>query len=105
MYAKGLYFMKAILVHYRAFGSDVVFEFTAERSGGLPVADETLLEWVFRECNHVDGEEWISTDPVAQYQRLRSMSVGDEVMLLGEDGEVRRWRVAGCGWERVAEVR
>lgn len=97
--------MKTIIVQYRAFGSDIAFEFTANPNALLGVPVERVLEWIFRECNHVDDSEWISQDPVARKLGLRSMSVGDEVILVNDDSTVARYRVAGVGFEEIRNVR
>ena len=101
--------MTSILVHYKAFRSDIVFAFTGEGflAEGVSLGDLTetdLLEFVFRQCNVVHGDEWISVDPVARSLRLRSMSVGDVVMVV-RAGKVTRYLCAGCGWEKIEDER
>jgi hypothetical protein len=77
-----------INVAYKAFRSTDVFEFPSDLiPNGMDVMD--ALEVVFRQCNHVDGSEWISG------KRLRSMSVDDEVTV---DGNT--YVCAGFGWEK-----
>jgi hypothetical protein len=77
-----------INVAYKAFRSTDTFEFPSELiPSGTDVLD--ALEVVFRQCNHVDGSEWISG------KRLRSMSVDDEVTI---DSET--YVCAGFGWEK-----
>ena len=56
---------------------------------------EDLLEIIYRQCNHVDGTEWISN------KKLRSMSCGDLVVIQFDDDQTVIWNCAGCGWERV----
>ena len=77
-----------INVAYKAFGDNNKFEFPSEL---VPIWMHKIdaLEVVFRQCNHVDGTEWISG------KRLRSLSVGDEVSI---DNET--YLCAGCGWEK-----
>jgi len=94
-----------ILVQYLAFGSNRLFEFTA-RPEGLDVREMEigeLLEYVFRQCNHVDETEWISRDPYASTLRLRSMSAGDVVVII-DGGKVSRFLCAPSGWEPVQDV-
>jgi hypothetical protein len=91
-----------VLVHLLAFGSNTLFAFTGEdklRQGvGLSdLAETDLLEFVFRQCNHVDGSEWIEGRP------LRSLSVGDVVIVIRKGSEVSRYRCDGCGWSRFSE--
>ncbi len=88
-----------VLVHYLAFGSDTLFQFTGEPKNSVGLedfAEVDLLEFIFRECNHVDGSEWIDARP------LRSMSVGD-VVIVARAGNVQRYRCEGCGWSRYSE--
>lgn len=96
--------MKLILVRYLAFGSNLQFVFdgnVAETIGEFDDAD--ILERVFRQCNHVDGTEWIAGKP------LRSMSVGDLVTLIDTSADLteqaREYQVAGCGWNRTIAQR
>lgn len=98
-----------VLVHYLAFRSNVVFQFTGEGFlregvGFSDLATSDLLEFVFRQCNHVDDTEWISKDPVAQAMRLRSLSVGDVVMIV-KGGTVTRYLCEGCGWTTIQDER
>ena len=79
-----------INVTYKAFRSNDVFEFPSDLiPSGITLLD--TLEVVFRQCNHVDGTEWISG------KRLRSMSVDDEVTI---DGDT--YICAGMGWQKKA---
>ena len=89
--------MKTILVHYRAFDDDQMFVFTGTNDKSLlPESDvDFLLDSVFRECNHVDGTEWIAG------KHLRSLSVDDEVIIIN-DGEISRYRCARIGWEKLS---
>jgi hypothetical protein len=85
--------MKTILVHYRAFDDDKMFIFTGANDKSLsPKSDvHFLLDTIFRECNHVNGTEWIANKP------LRSLSVGDEVIII-EGEQISRYRCATVGW-------
>ena len=75
-----------INVAYKAFRSNDTFEFPSDIiPSGTTLLD--ALEVVFRECNHVDGSEWIAG------KRLRSMSVEDEVTI---DGNT--FICANMGW-------
>jgi hypothetical protein len=91
----------SVLVHLLAFGSDTLFAFDGEDRlrAGIGFADLTesdLLEFVFRQCSHVDGSEWI------EGHSLRSLSVGDVVIVM-RGNEVSRYRCEGCGWTRWSE--
>lgn len=91
-----------VLVHYKAFGSNQMFNFNCEPDNSVSLSDfceSDLLEFIFRQCNHVDGTEWIAN------KNLRSMSVGDEVVLIRSDKQpVERRRVAAIGWEHVSNI-
>jgi len=52
-----------------------------------------ILKFVYRECNRVDGSEWISG------KKLRSMSVGDMIMM---DNVV--YVCCMAGWKTIAEL-
>jgi hypothetical protein len=91
--------MKTILVHYRAFGDDKMFVFTGcDQAGMLTMisgnSDGSILDIIYRECNHVDGTEWIARKP------LRSLSVGDEVIIIDRD-LITRYRCAMVGWDII----
>lgn len=94
--------MKPILiVHYNAFNSNQAFQFPFPENE----KDTTdLLESVFRQCNVVDGSEWIVQEShrriKAGQKGLRSMSVGDSVTLVRENGW-ETWLCAGIGWEKI----
>jgi hypothetical protein len=91
--------MKLILIHYLAFRADYKFvcdsQSLTEKIG--VVADDILLEEIFRQCNHVDETEWIAG------KKLRSLSVDDIVTLIDSDAKdsVREYIVLGSGWERI----
>jgi hypothetical protein len=75
-----------INVAYKAFRSNDTFEFPSDLiPSGITLLD--TLDFVFRQCNHVDGTEWIAN------KRLRSMSVEDEVSI---DGNT--FICANVGW-------
>jgi hypothetical protein len=77
-----------INVTYKAFRCNDAFEFPGDLiPDGMDVMD--ALEVVFRQCNHVDGTEWISGSG------RRSMCVDDEVTI---DGTT--YVCAGFGWEK-----
>lgn len=62
-----------------------------------------VLELVFRNCNHVDDNEWIAG------KKLRSMSVGDIVFIdtLSDEHEPENrevWVCCGVGWKKVEEL-
>lgn len=54
------------------------------------LGEHATLEYIFRECNHVDGKEWIAN------QNLRSMCVGDTVELEG-----KIWKCDPVGWTQI----
>lgn len=93
---------RIVIVHYKAFRSDTLFQFTHESVIDPDVTNLELLEIAFRQCNHVDGNEWISLDPYARTLRLRSMSVGDEITFI-EAAKVTRYRCEGCGWQQITQ--
>jgi len=90
-----------ILVHYLAFNSNQAFEYTAN-----PVTKSTehLLEFIFRDCNVVDGSEWVVRESKRRIEAgergLRSMSVGDIVTLIDED-RIESYLCAGIGWTKL----
>ncbi len=62
---------------------------------------EPVLELIFRQCNCVDGTEWISTQ---KELKLRSMSVGDMVLLKynGFHSMVTQlWVCCMTGWKNI----
>ena len=87
---------KPVLVVYNdgQFTEPITFRFPVPYGVQLfePVG---ILEYIYRECNHVNGNEWISK-PEQQKMFLRSMSVGDMVMM---DGDL--WICATCGWQKA----
>jgi predicted Fe-S protein YdhL (DUF1289 family) len=54
--------------------------------------DEEALEIIFRQCNRVDGNEWISKCGF----RARSLSCGDVVSI-----DDRHYICQGCGWQQL----
>lgn len=69
----------------------------------MEMADENLLEIIFRECNHVDGTEWIAN------KKLRSMSVGDMVIVDKwtddyEPDDPVHWVCMMSGWKRLEDL-
>jgi len=96
--------MTSVFVDYKAFGSNLSFVFTGEnflshnqRFDNL--TDEEVLEFVFRQCNHVDGDEWISQNEQARSMRLRSMSVGD-IVSIARDRSLTRYTCEPIGWKK-----
>ncbi len=71
------------------FQEPTVFEFPLPYVQQLK-EDEKALDYIFRQCNAVDGTEWICN------QKLRSMCVGDMIKI---DGDL--WIVMGSGWKKV----
>jgi hypothetical protein len=99
--------IRTILVHYRAFNSDSVFVYSGPIPMTAPTHDKQtrikVLETIFRECNHVDGTEWI------EGRGLRSMSAelsgkGDQVIFLFTDGTIERWECKPLGWVQIEDT-
>jgi hypothetical protein len=88
--------MKTILIHLKAFGSNQMFVYDGPT---LPLSGEQdKLEVIFRECNHVDGNEWIAGKP------YRSLSCGDDIIFL-DGNTVERFHCAPIGWNKIEEKR
>jgi hypothetical protein len=84
---------RSFVVPHRIYGTG------AERVATV----EEALEVLFRQLNHVDGNELISEpDFCAANPRLRSMSVGDTVTLRGPGGWRKDFVCEGCGWAEVS---
>jgi len=76
----------------------------------VPDDDKKALDFIFRQCNHVDGTEWIaSANQVAGVNKdgspipgkgLRSMSSGDLVIL-----GCRLYLCAFAGWELLHDFK
>lgn len=75
-----------IVVRYEL--PDALFEDTA----GLEV--HMILDHIFRQCNHVDGTEWISTSGI----KARSLSCGDVVEFDG-----RFFLCESIGWGEISK--
>ena len=90
-----LVLVMTILVNYKnaPLRPDQTFVFDNGESMLLATTND-ILDTVFRQCNHVDGMEWIAD------KELRSMSVGDEILLI-EGSLVEKYLVAGCGFTRL----
>lgn len=83
--------MDQATIHYstETFGGEQqTFYFPIGEFASKLAPTEDKLEIIFRQCNHVDNTEWIAG------QKLRSMSVGDTVVL---DGKL--WKCSPVGWE------
>jgi hypothetical protein len=93
-----------ILVHYIAFDSNQVFEYNGG-VGGAGLSRENLLEVIWRQCNVVDGTEWIVGESKRRIKTgqkgLRSMSVGDIVTFVSDSGSWESYLCAGMGWEKI----
>jgi hypothetical protein len=91
--------MKTILIHLKAFGSDQMFVFTGFHGAIRCLANKIdVLEEIFRQCNHVDGNEWIAEKP------YRSLSCGDDVIFL-DGNTVERFHCDPAGWSKIEEKR
>lgn len=64
---------------------------------------EEALEIIFRQCNHVDGSELISSEAFrASYPgSIRSLSVGDVVSFRGIGGFRKIYVCEGTGWAEI----
>lgn len=86
-----------VIIRYLAFGTNRVFSCDAPKviqsiqNGG---STESVLELIFRECNHVDRTEWVTN------KSLRSMSVGDEVIIFNGE-QMRRFSCEVIGWKEI----
>jgi hypothetical protein len=71
---------RKILIQYLAFNDNKLFEFDDNKIQELPLntKHEDLLDFIYRQCNVVDGTEWISQ----RGRGYRSMSVGDVIIIL-----------------------
>jgi hypothetical protein len=72
------------------------------RGADRPEIFEEALEILFRELNHVDGNELIS-DPDFRFANpnLRSMSVGDVVTFRAPGGVRKDYVCEGLGWMEI----
>lgn len=71
---------EAVIIYNESFHEPTIFKYPLARLGfdeGRGVIKNVweLLDNIYRDCNVVDGSEWIAS------QKLRSMSVGDMVIL------------------------
>lgn len=90
--------MKARVIYGDSFGLKVrVFDFPITNDL-MAEGDQEVLEHIFRQCNAVDGTEWIS-QPEQRALKLRSMSVGDLVVLPTR----RLYLCKPQGWELVTD--
>lgn len=95
-----------IIVHYLAFNTNEAFSFPANFLPGESTNE--ILETIFRECNAMDGSEWIVEETRQRLERgerrgLRSMCAGDCVTLLQDDGTWEVWRCEEVGWKRMGK--
>lgn len=74
------------------FEEPVVYEFPSDNID-ITKSDDDVLDHVFRECNHVNGNEWIDG------KELRSLSVGDMVEINGT-----LYVCCNVGWKRLREL-
>jgi hypothetical protein len=94
---------KRIIVNYdnRGHRENQIFELHAnklvDQIGNQP--DEQVLDQVFRQCNHVDGTEWISNSG------YRSMMVGDLITIVDPDTGIRIFQVEAIGWKKLTEIK
>ena len=91
--------MKALVIYPRQFEETQVFDFPVDDFNTENMDVDSILDLIFRQCNHVDGNEWI------EGKKLRSMSVGDMVKLtfdLGYLGErVDLFCCQNIGWKKL----
>jgi hypothetical protein len=68
---------------------------------------EDALEVIFRQCNHVDGTEWISQPEFrkdySEFPNIRSFSVGDCVTFRGIGGFRKYYVCEGCGFAEISQ--
>lgn len=86
--------MKATVILTDRFSKPTMFRFPLEERLDLanPLNDtDYILDYIFRQCNRVNGKEWISTSKL----KVRSLSVGDFVIL---DNDM--YICASTGWEK-----
>lgn len=90
--------LKARVIYGDNFGLNArVFDFPLTEAQ-MQEGDAVVLEHIFRQCNGVDGTEWIS-QPEQRKLKLRSMSVGDLVVLPTK----RLYLCKSSGWELVQD--
>ena len=58
--------------------------------GATSYDNEQVLNYVYRQCNHVEGNEWIAD------KKLRSMMIGDMVEVRGT-----KYICEPVGWKKV----
>lgn len=73
----------------------VVFDFPIGNFREEQDGAQDILNFIFRECNHVDGNEWIAS------QKLRSMSQNDLIILAYPTGKVEVWMIAAIGFTQI----
>ena len=96
-----------ILIHYVAFQTNRVFEFTSDANVPISSNIEDVLEFIFRQCNVVDGDEWISLEnrrliQSGSTQLLRSMYADDVVIFIKDNGQFSAHRCGSIGWEKIS---
>lgn len=64
---------------------------------------EQALEFIFRQCNRVDGTEWISSEEFQDCYSfpVRSLSVGDVVRFIGSGGFRACYVCESLGWQEI----
>ena len=73
------------------FQEPTVFEFPLPPGFYFRNNQEGVLDYIYRQCNHVDGTEWI-----ACRRDLRSMCIGD----MAKVGSTL-WVCQGAGWLKI----
>lgn len=81
-----------LVIQIQTFQEPRVFEFPS-KDISITADDYDVLDYVFRQCNHVNGQEWIHG------KKLRSLSVGDMVEINGS-----LYVCCSIGWQRLREL-
>lgn len=95
--------MKATIIYPGRFEEPQVFDFPISEYPTEDLDVYGVLDLIYRQCNHVNGEEWIKG------KKLHSMSVGDMVLLAcpfnrGNDTVTQLFICCGVGWKEAREM-
>ena len=88
--------MLTTVIYPNQFAPPTIFEFPLNKYWQNKGANDNFLEVIYRQCNHVDGSEWIGG------QKLRSMSVGDMVLATNQATDERKLYFCDTwGWREI----